>query len=97
VELRQDGDAVRLRFDRDPGDQWQRMTVAVRPGPFELRFADTSPDGWIAVSDPVPAGRLDAWAEGLQRGWLRFLIAGVALLLLATLAHFWAVSKQRVP
>lgn len=89
IELHQAGRVERLAFASDPGDRWERVWLAVDPGPFELRIGDASPGGWVAAGAPVPAGRLDEGVEGLLRAWPTLLLLGLALLAFAPLLAWY--------
>jgi len=94
VEILQDGRSRRLHFDGDPGESWTRVSVSIRNVPFELRITDNSADGWIAVSDPVPAGRLEDAAERLQRYGPGFVLMGLGLMALGLLAWLVPVGAR---
>jgi hypothetical protein len=94
VEILQDGRSRRLHFDGDPGERWMRVSVSIRNGPFELRITDNAADGWIAVSHPVPTGRLEAAAKRLQRYGPGLALLGLGLMALGLLSWLVPVGSR---
>ena len=81
IEIIQGSTTKRLRFKEDPGEAWVERYVSVRPGePFTVRLVDESPARWLAVSQPVPTGRFDAWIAALLRSYSVFFAIGAAAL-----------------
>jgi len=81
IEIIQGGTTKRLRFTQDPGEAWVERYISVRPGePFVVRLVDESPTRWLAVSQPVPAGRFDSWVSALLRSYGIFFAIGAAAL-----------------
>jgi hypothetical protein len=94
VEILQDGRSRPLQFDGDPGERWTRVSVSIRNAPFELRLTDNAADGWIAVTDPVRAGRLEAAAERLQGYWRWVVLMGLGLMALGLLSWLLPVGSR---
>lgn len=79
IEILQGGKTKRLRFNKDPRETWVERYIHVRAGePFIVRIIDQSPTSWLAVSQPIPAGRLDPWVSALLGGYGTFLAIGIA-------------------
>jgi hypothetical protein len=94
VEVLQDGRSRRLHFEGDPGERWVRVSVSIRNRPFELRITDNAADGWIAVSDPVPTGRLEAAAERLLHYGPGLVLLGLGLMALGLLSWLAPVGLR---
>lgn len=82
IEIEQNGIVREVRIAHDPGEHWMRIHLSVASGPFDIHLVDESPSAWFAVSDPVPAGRLDPVLARLLAGWSKFLAMSSALLCL---------------
>lgn len=83
IEVVQHGRSQALPIDRDPGPIWSAIMFSVDDGPFEVVVKDASAQAWVGVSTPTRIGRLDAWTDKTLAGWLRYALAGFALVLLA--------------
>lgn len=79
IEVIQGGRTRQLRFSKDPRETWVERYIHVRAGEsFVIRVIDQSPTSWLAVSQPVPAGRLDPLISALLGGYGAFLAVGIA-------------------
>ena len=99
IDIIQGSKTRRLHFAKDPREAWVERYIHVRPNePFVIRLVDQSPTGWLAVSQPVPAGRFDPLVSVLLSSYGTFLAIGVAafgLLFLSRLKPFVANSSVR--
>ncbi|AMM24211.1 hypothetical protein AX767_07490 [Variovorax sp. PAMC 28711] len=79
IDIIQGSRVRQLRFATDPREAWVERYISVRPNePFVIRLVDSSAKGWFAVSQPVPAGRLDRLVSSLLASYGTFLAIGVA-------------------
>lgn len=81
IDIIQGAKTRSLRFAEDPGEAWVERYIHVRPDePFVIRLVDQSPTRWLAVSQPVPAGRLDPLVSVLLGNYGTFFAIGLAAL-----------------
>ncbi|MDQ0587774.1 hypothetical protein [Variovorax paradoxus] len=81
IDIIQGGKTRRLRFAKDPRETWVERYISVHPDqPFTIRLVDQSPMAWLAVSQPVPAGRFDPWVSAVLSHYGAFLGIGAAAL-----------------
>jgi hypothetical protein len=73
------GSPVQSYRAADSREAWQPWQVRLAPGPFSIVAVDADARSWLAVTQPVPSGRLDGAIERLLRRWWLFLGAGLAL------------------
>jgi len=87
VEIIQGSKVTRLRFAKEPRETWVERYFSVHPGePFFIRLVDRSATGWLAVSQPVPAGRMDRWVSALLESYGMFFAIGMAAMCLLFLS-----------
>lgn len=87
IEIIQGGKVTRLRFAKEPRETWVERYFSVLPGePFFIRLVDRSATGWLAVSQPAPAGRMDRWVSALLESYGTFFAIGMAAVCLLSLS-----------
>lgn len=80
IDIIQGSHVQHLRFAADPRETWVDRYITVRPNePFFVRLVDQSVTRWMAVSDPIPVGRLDRWVSVLLGSYGVLLSIGVAI------------------
>lgn len=90
IEIIQGGKVTRLRFAKEPREAWVERYFSVRPSePFFIRLVDRSAGAWLAVTQPVPVGRLDRWVSALLDSYGTFFAIGMAAMWLLFLSRLW--------
>jgi hypothetical protein len=68
---------------------WLTATMRAESRPRLLKAQETSPRTWMAVSEPVEAGRLTVWARAWRQRFDLLVLAGAALL-----ASGWFLARK---
>jgi hypothetical protein len=76
------GHTSRIRPDHDPKESWESFYLAIRHGAFSVFLEDRSASSWVAMSSPIPEGRLAVQRKFLLRSHRYVLTLGVVLLLM---------------
>jgi len=82
-----------MSFAKDPRESWVKHYISVRPNePFFIRLTDKSEKSWLAVSEPIPVGRLDPFLSVLLGSYRIFLAVGIAVIGLLFFDRLWRKS-----
>jgi hypothetical protein len=72
----------RIHPDHDPKEAWENFYIPISSGTFSVFLEDRSPSSWVAISSPVPEGRMVAQRKLILVSNRYFLTLGIALLLM---------------
>ena len=89
IEVIQENETKLLIPHKDPGESWSSLQFSVKPGLFNLKITDRSPNSWIAIGNPIKIGRIDQATSNILKMWSYFISLGIALacLIFCTKAH----------
>jgi hypothetical protein len=76
------GHTYRIHPDHDPKEAWENFYLPISKGVFSVFLEDRSPSSWVAISSPMPEGRMVAQRQLMLLSSGYFLTLGVALLLI---------------
>ena len=76
------GHTYRIHPDHDPKEAWENFYLPISKGVFSVFLEDRSPSSWVAISSPMPEGRMVAQRKLMLLSSRYFLTLGVALLLI---------------
>jgi hypothetical protein len=81
----------RIMPSREPDDSWHSAYVGIPPSTdgVIVQAKDTSPDKWLAFSDPVEVSALSQWARRFSLQAPVILGGGIFLLLLSSVMVIW--------
>lgn len=96
METEQNGQLTPVYISDDPHESWQKVVAKVNPGPFSIKLTDSNKSYWMAITQPVAAGRLDLFTDHILSRYYIFVILGFSLLIIAT-GQGLLMSKQTTP
>ena len=76
------GHTYRIQPNHDPKESWGSFYLRISHGAFSVFLEDRSASSWVAISGPIPEGRMAAQRKFMLLSNRYFLTFGVVLLLM---------------
>jgi len=76
------GHTYRIQPDHDPKESWESFYLPIGRGAFSIFLEDRSSSAWVAISSPIPEGRMAAQRKLMLLSNRYFLTFGLVLLVL---------------
>jgi len=76
LEIEQNGKRNPLIFISNPNESWDIAIAKVGSGQFSICASDSSKTAWLAIGQPLPAGRLDGLTYRCVSNYYMFLLLG---------------------
>jgi hypothetical protein len=87
LEIEQNGHRKPVSIKDNPKESWKTVYAKVDKGPFSIRITDSSTTTWMAITMPLPLGRIDRLVEKTYYKYYLFLFLGVAMVLFLIMKH----------
>ena len=75
------GHKYTIKPDHDPKESWASFYLLISRGAFSVFLEDRSPSSWVAISNPIPEGKMASQRSFMLLSGRHFLTLGVVLLL----------------
>jgi len=93
--VEQDGRTVPFTLQENPKESWAYADAKINKGPFSIRLADESKTTWLAVGNPLPAGRFDHLTNIVVSHYYMFLGAGLVVLFLLVVLNSFERNENK--